>query len=167
MTAGRFAAATAVVVVAIPALALAEKLPPHSSYYDQHAHQTKPVNDVSLLVYRNKSTADVYVYNFCLGSQTNEGQKYPNTAGARGVKVNKGKIAFSGKGTIYTQSGQKHVAMRFKATVARKQVTGTAKFPGTSCGTIAFKAKLVSRTKEAIATADPAAAAAIIRPCPT
>ena len=147
MTTRRLAAASAVAVVAIPALALAEKLPPHSSYYDQHAHQTKPVNDVSLLVYRNKGNADIYVYNFCLGSQTNGGQKYPNTAGARGVKVRKGKIAYDGKGTIYTPDGQKHVAMKFTATVGRKKTTGTAKFPGTSCGKIAFTAKLVARTK--------------------
>jgi hypothetical protein len=148
MTRGRFAAASAVAVVAIPALALAEQLPPHSSYYDQHANQTKPVNDVSLLVYRKQGKADVYVYNYCLGSQSGEGgQKYPNTAGARGVKVHKGKIAFDGKATIYMPNGQKHVAMKFKAKVERKKATGTAKFPGTSCGTVAFKAKLVSRTK--------------------
>ena len=148
MTRSRIAAVSAVAVLAGPALALAEQLPPHSSYYDQHANQTKPTNDVSLLVHRKQGVADVYVYNFCLGSESGEGgQKYPDTAGARGVKVHKGKISFDGKATIYTQSGQKHVAMRFKATVAPKKVTGTAKFPGTSCGTIAFKAKLVSRTK--------------------
>src|SRR3954469_8795802 len=98
MTTRRFAAVSAVAVVAVPALALAEELPPHSSYYDQHAHQTKPMNDVSLLVHCNKGNADLYVNNFCLGSQSGEGgPKYPNSASARGVKVHKGKISFDGK----------------------------------------------------------------------
>lgn len=136
------------VALATPAAVLAEGFGPHSSYYNQHPRATKPVNDVSIVVHRDKSNADVYVNNFCLGSQTGEGStKYPNNASARGVKVRRGKISYRGKATIYTQSGQKHVPMRFAATIKPRKATGTAKFPGRSCGTIDFKAKLVKRTK--------------------
>jgi hypothetical protein len=141
-------AVTVAAGLAIPAYALAEGIGPHASWYDENPHGTKPANDVSIVVHRDKHKADVFVNNFCLGSQTSDGTKYPNNASARGVKVRKGKIAYDGRGTIYTSDGQQErVPMRFGATITRKQATGTAKFPGTKCGTIAFKAKLAGRTK--------------------
>jgi hypothetical protein len=130
-----------------PVVALAEGIGPHASYYDEHPHATKPVNDVAIVVHRDKHKADVFVNNFCLGSQTAGGRKYPNNASARGVKVKHGKIAYDGHGTIYTESGQRHVPMKFAATITRKKATGTAKFAGTDCGTISFKAPLAKRTK--------------------
>jgi hypothetical protein len=139
------AAATAALVV--PALALAEGIGPHATGYEQHPGSTKPQNDVSIIVHRDTSTADLFVNNFCLGSSSGGSTKYPDSVSERGVKVSHHKIAFHGKATKYTAEGQEQLAMRFAATVGRKRVKGTVKFPGTSCGTIHFKAKRTQRTK--------------------
>jgi hypothetical protein len=140
--------AVAVAALAVPAAVLADGIGPHSSYYDQHPHPTKPGNDVSIVVNRKKKTADFFVNNFCLGSQGSDSQTYPNSASARGVAVSHGKIAFHGKATIFTQTGREQVAERFTATITRKKATGTAKFPKKpACGTISFTAKLAKRTK--------------------
>src|SRR4051794_14397236 len=141
------AAATA--ALAVPAaVAVADGLGPHTSWYDQHPKARTPHNDVSIVVHRDKSNADVYVSNFCLGTESGEGTRFPDSAGVRGVKVTKGKISFHRKATIFTQTGQEKVAERFAATIKPKSASGTAKFPGkASCGTIAFTAKLAKRTK--------------------
>ena len=101
------------------------------------------------MVHRDKGNADVYVSNFCLGTETGEGTtKFANSAGVRGVKVRKGKISFRRKATIYTQTGQEKVTERFTATIKPKSATGTAKFPGKpACKAISFTAKLAQRTK--------------------
>jgi hypothetical protein len=144
-----FAAAAAIASFAVPAVVLADGLGPHSSGYDQHPGSTKPQDDVSVVVHRDTHKADLYVNNFCLGSQSFQGSstKYPNGAIRRAVRVRKGKISFKGHATIYMPDSQKQVPMRFAATVMPKAVAGTAKFPGTQCGTIAFKATLTQRTK--------------------
>src|SRR4051812_18225963 len=148
MRARPFAAAALTAALAIPAVVMADGIGPHSSWYDQHPKARKPHNDISIVVHRDKSNADVYVTNFCLGTQGSDAQAYPNGAFARGVKVRNGKIAFKGHGTIYTQTGQEKVAERFAATIKPKSATGTAKFPGKpGCGTIRFTAKLAQRTK--------------------
>ena len=101
------------------------------------------------MVHRDKGNADVYVSNFCLGTETGEGTtKYPNSASVRGAKVRKGKISFRRKATIYAQAGQDEVTERFTATIKPKSATGTAKFPGKpACKAISFTAKLAQRTK--------------------
>jgi hypothetical protein len=142
-----FAAATATAALAIPAVVLADGLGPHSTWYDQHPKATKPMNDVSIVVHRDKKNADVFVSNFCLGTESSGGTSYPDTAGARGVPVSKGKISYDGNATVFTQTGQRQVKMRFTAKIKPKKATGTAKFPGESCPTIGFKAKLAKRTK--------------------
>jgi hypothetical protein len=147
MDARPFVVAAAIAALAVPAAVLADGLGPHANAYDQHPGSTKPQNDVSLVVHRDTHKADLYVNNFCLGSQSFQGNSYPNSAIRRAVRVRKGKISFKGHGTIYMQNSQKQVPMRFVATVKPKTVTGTAKFPGTQCGTIAFKATLTQRTK--------------------
>ena len=149
MDARPFAAAALTATLAIPAVVMADGLGPHTSWYDQHPKARTPHNDVSIVVHRDKSNADVYVSNFCLGTETGEGStKYPNNAGVRGAKVRKGKISFRRKATIFTQSGQEKVTERFAATIRPKSATGTAKFPGKpACGTISFTAKLAKRTK--------------------
>jgi hypothetical protein len=133
--------------LAVPAVVLAEGVGPHANGYSQHPRATKPGNDVSLVVHRDTSKADLYVNNFCLGSQGSGSSKYPNGAIARGVKASKGKIAYDGKATIYTADGQQTPRMKFAAAFNSKRAKGTVKFPGTQCGTIHFKAKLVQRTK--------------------
>jgi hypothetical protein len=150
MDARPFAAAAAVgAVFAIPAAVLADGLGPHTSWYDQHPKARTPHNDVSIVVHRDKGNADVYVSNFCLGTETGEGtSKFPNSAGVRGAKVSKGKISFRRKATIFTQTGQEKVTERFTATIKPKSATGTAKFPGKpACKAIGFTAKLAKRTK--------------------
>jgi hypothetical protein len=139
--------AAAAAALAIPAVVLADGLGPHSSWYDQHPKSTKPHNDVSIVVHRDKNRADVFVSNFCLGSESSNGTRFPNSAGARGVRVSRGKISFNGKATIFTAAGQEKVAERFAATIKPKSATGTAKFPGKPCGTIQFTATLAKRTK--------------------
>src|SRR4051795_5980869 len=141
------AAATA--ALAVPAAALADGLGPHTSWYDQHPKARTPHNDVSIVVHRDKGNADVYVSNFCLGTEAGEGTtKFPNSAGVRGAKVSKGKISFRRKATIFTQDGQEKVTERFAATIKPKSATGTAKFPGKpDCKAISFTAKLAKRTK--------------------
>ena len=147
MAARPLAAVFAAAALAVPAVVLAEGIGPHSTGYQQHPGATKPENDVSLIVHRDKHNADVFVNNFCLGTASGSGsQKYPNDAIARGIKVSHGKISYDGKATIYTQSGQRQVAMRLAAKIKPKTVKGTVKFPGTQCGTIAFKAKRTQRT---------------------
>ncbi len=143
------AAGAVTAAFAVPAVVLAEGVGPHATGYQQHPGSTKPQNDVSLVVHRDTHKADLYVNEFCLGSQSFQGSptKYPNGAIRRGVRVHKGKISFKGHATIYLQKSQKQVPMRFVATVEPKTVTGTVKFPGTQCGTIAFKAKRTQRTK--------------------
>jgi hypothetical protein len=143
------AAAAVLAAFAVPAVVLADGLGPHSSGYQQHPGSTKPQDDVQVVVHRDTHKADLYVSNFCLGSSSFQGSstKYPNNASRRGVRVRKGKIAFKGHATIYLQDGQKQTPMRFAATVKPKTVTGTVKFPGTKCGTIAFKAKRTQWTK--------------------
>jgi hypothetical protein len=149
MDARLLTAAAATAALAIPAVVLADGLGPHSTWYDEHPNSTKPVNSVSIVVHRDKGKADVFVSNSCLGSQSapNNSTQYPNSAGARGVRVSHGKISYDGNATIYLQNGQEQVKMQFAATIKPKKATGTAKFPGKSCGTIAFKAKLAKRTK--------------------
>ncbi len=150
MHARSFAAfAAAAAGLAVPAAVMAEGLGPHTSWYDQHPKARTPHNDVSILVHRDKGLADVYVSNFCLGTESGEGTtKYPNSAGVRGAKVRNGKISFRRKATIYTQTGQKKVTERFTATIKPKSAGGTAKFPGKpGCKPIGFTAKLVQRTK--------------------
>ena len=150
MHARPFAAAAALTAaLAIPAVVIAEGLGSHASWYDQHPKARAPHNDVSIVVHRDKSNADVYVSNFCLGTETGEGTtKFPDSAGVRGAKVRNGKISFRRKATIFTQTGQEKVTERFAATVKPKSATGTAKFPGKpGCGTISFTAKLAQRTK--------------------
>src|SRR4051794_7317140 len=149
MHARPLAAVAAATALAIPAVVMAEGLGPHTSWYDQHPKARTPHNDVSIVVHRDKGNADVYVSNFCLGTETGEGTtKYPNSAGTRGAKVRKGKISFRRKATIYTQTGQVKVTERFTATIKPKSATGTAKFPGKpGCKTISFTAKLAQRTK--------------------
>jgi hypothetical protein len=144
----RFALICAAGCLAVPAVVLADGVGPHATGYQQHPGATKPVNDVSIIVHRDKHNADVFVNNFCLGStQAGGSTKYPNNATARGIKVSHGKISYDGKATTYTQTGQRQVPMRFAAKVKPKTVKGTVKFPGTQCGAIAFKAKRTQRTK--------------------
>src|SRR5689334_19778913 len=80
-------------------LATAEKLPPHSDYYDQHPHPNpnKPTNDVALLVYRAKGKADLYVSNFCLGKASGPAgaPAYPNEALVRTARVKHHRISFT------------------------------------------------------------------------
>jgi hypothetical protein len=142
-------AAAAAAGLAVPAAVLADGIGPHTSWYDQHPKARTPHNDVSIVVHRDKGNADVYVSNFCLGTETGEGTtKFPNSAGVRGAKVSKGKISFRRKATIFTQTGQEKVTERFVATIKPKSATGTAKFPAKpKCGTISFTAKLAQRTK--------------------
>jgi hypothetical protein len=150
MDARSFAAiAAATAALAVPAVVMADGIGPHSSWYDQHPKARKPHNDVSIVVHRDKSTADVYVTNFCLGTESGQGTtQYPNGASALGVKVSKGKISFHRKATVYTATGQEQVTERFAAKVKSKRATGTAKFPGKpGCATISFTAKLAKRTK--------------------
>src|SRR3954454_19315862 len=150
MHAHQFAAiAAATAALAVPAAVLADGVGPHSSYYDQHPKARRPHNDVSIVVHRDKGNADVYVTNFCLGTESGQGTtKYPNGANALGVKVRKGKISFRRKATVYTQAGQEKVTERFTATIKRRSASGTAKFPGKpACKPIGFTAKLVKRTK--------------------
>src|SRR3954454_8298722 len=119
MHAHQFAAiAAATAALAVPAAVLADGVGPHSSYYDQHPMGRTPHNDVSIVVHRDKGNADVYVSNFCLGTETGEGTtKFPNSAGVRGAKVRKGKISSRRKATIYTQTGQEKLTERFTATI--------------------------------------------------
>jgi hypothetical protein len=147
MDARLVAAAVATAALGLPAAVLADGLGPHSTWYDQHPKATKPHDDVSIVVHRDKGNADVFVTNSCLGTDSSGGSTFPRTADVRGVKVSKGKISYNGKATIFTQTGQETVTMQFAATIKPKKATGTAKFPGTSCGTIGFKAKFVKRTK--------------------
>jgi hypothetical protein len=141
--------AAVTVALGVPAVVLADGLGPHTSWYDQHPTARTPHNDVSIVVHRDKGNADVYVSNFCLGTETGEGTtKFPNSAGVRGAKVSKGRISFRRKATIFTQTGQEKVTERFVATIKPKSATGSAKFPGKpKCGTISFTAKLAKRTK--------------------
>ena len=143
------AVAAATAALAIPAVVMADGLGPHTSWYDQHPKARTPHNDVSIVVHRDKGNADVFVSNFCLGTESGEGStKFPNSAGVRGAKVRKGKISFRRKATIFTQTGQEKVTERFAATIKPKSASGTAKFPGKpGCGTISFTAKLAKRTK--------------------
>jgi hypothetical protein len=148
MHARPLAAVAAIAALAVPAFALAEGIGPHATGYQQHPGSTKPGNGVEMIVHRDKHNADVFVDNFCLGTESGGGsQKYPDSAIARGIQVSHGKIFYSGKATIYTQTGQRQVPMRFAARIKPKTAKGTVKFPGTQCGTIAFKAKRTQRTK--------------------
>src|SRR4051794_9541499 len=150
MHARQFAAiAAATAALAIPAVVMADGLGPHTTWYDQHPNARTPHDDVSIVVHRDKGVADVYVSNFCLGTEAGNGtMKYPNSAGVRGAKVRKGKISFRRKATIYTQTGQEKVTERFTASIKPKSATGSAKFPGKpGCKTLGFTAKLAKRTK--------------------
>jgi hypothetical protein len=144
-------AIAATAALATPALVLADGLGPHSTWYDQHPSSTKPHNDVSIVVHRDKGNADIFVSNFCLGTGPGgptSSQQFPNGAGARGVRVQHGKISYDGKATLFTQNGTKDVPFKFAAKLKPKKATGTAKFPGESaCKPIPFKAKLAKRTK--------------------
>jgi hypothetical protein len=144
-------ALAATAALATPALVLADGIGPHSSWYDQHPKTTKPVNDVSIVVHRDKGDADVFVSNFCLGTEAGGPSgttQYPNSAAARGVRVSHNKISYSGKATIFTRNGQRQVALNFTAAIKPKKATGSAKFPNESaCKPIPFKAKLAKRTK--------------------
>ena len=133
----------------MPAVVLADGIGPHSSFYGQHKTVTKPENDISLVVHRDKGKADVFVSNFCLGTQsTPNGMSFPNSAQARGVKVKKGKISYSGPATIFMQNGQQTVTMKFTATIKPKKAKGTANFPKIQqCKPISFTAKLQQKTK--------------------
>jgi hypothetical protein len=141
------AVATAAAALVAPAAVLADGIGPHSSWYDEHPNARAPHDDVSIVFHRDKGRADVFVSNSCLGTETSNGIQYPDSAGARGVRVRHGKIAFDGKATIFRNTGQEKVAMKFAAALKPKKATGTAKFPGKPCGTIHFTLKLAKRTK--------------------
>jgi hypothetical protein len=143
-------AAAVAAALAVPAVVLADGLGPHATWYATHKTVTKPENDISIVVHRDKGKADFFVTNFCLG--TEQGQQgsssFPNTASVRGAKVKHGKISFSGKGTIFTANGQQKVTEKFTATLKPKKATGTAKFRTVQkCNPIKFTAKLAGRTK--------------------
>lgn len=133
---------------AVPAIVLAD-VGPHANAYAQHPGAGTSRDNVELVVHRDTQKADLYVTNFCLGSESFPGSpgKEPHQASARGVQVHKGKVSYKGNGTISTPNGEQQVAMQFVATIKTKSAKGTAKFPGTQCGTISFKAKLTKRTK--------------------
>src|SRR5437868_3858451 len=143
-------AAAAAVALALPAAVLADGVGPHANWYATHKTLTKPENDISIVFHRDKGKADIFVTNFCLGTQSGQGSSnsFPNTASARGVKVKHGKISFSGKATIFTSTGQEKVTEKFAATLKPKKATGTANFPTVQkCKPIGFTAKLRQRTK--------------------
>jgi hypothetical protein len=145
----RLLAAGVLAAAVFPAAVLADGIGPHSSDYEQHAPSPKPQNDVSIVVDRAKHRANMFVSNFCLGSQSGGpgSQSFPNEASATGIRVRHGRFSFNGKATMFTQNGQKRLPARFAATIKPKKATGTARFPGTSCKTIGFTAKLFRRTK--------------------
>ena len=143
-------AAAVAAALALPAAVLADSIGPHASWYATHKNPTKPENDISIVFHRDKGKADIFVTNFCLGTQSGQqgSSSFPNTASATGVKVKKGKISFSGSAKIFTANGPQKVTEKFTATLGSKKATGTAKFPNVNkCNPIKFTAKLQERTK--------------------
>lgn len=149
----RLLAGSVAVALALPAVALADRIGPHSSLYNQHPLTSrKPSNNVQVLVHRNTGKTLVDVANFCLGSQLISGPgipatRYPNSASIS-PRLRSGRLAFNGKASEYQgQTSTKKVRMIFSARVTSKKVIGYAKFPGTKCETIHFVAPLRERTK--------------------
>jgi hypothetical protein len=140
------------VVLALPALALADRIGPHSSLYNQQPlSNRKPSNNVQVTVHRNTGKTLVDVANFCLGSQVISGPGAPATRYPYSASISPdlrhGTLAFNGNAAEYRgQTSPKKVRMIFSAHVTSKKVTGYAKFPGTKCGTIHFVAPLRERT---------------------
>ncbi len=132
----------AVAALAVPAVALAEGLAPHSSYYNQHPYAKRVTNDVSLVVQRKRGKATVFVSNACLGRFGNA----IGSANVSSVSVHRGKLAYHGKAFEYNATGSQKVSVAVSGTVTKKKASGKVTFPGTKCGTIHFVAKLVSST---------------------
>src|SRR5436305_9658586 len=96
----RILAVAVTAALVTPSLVLADGIGPHTNWYDQHPNSRKPQNDVTILFHRDKHDADLFVSNFCLGTEPGGpagSPPFPNSASARGVGVKHGKISFDGK----------------------------------------------------------------------
>lgn len=140
--------------LALPAVAIADAIAPHSSFYSQHPMTpgAKPSNNVTVYLHRNTGKVLVGIGNFCLGSTLLSGPgvkptRYPDSASVQ-TRVRGGRMSFRGMATVYAgQTHSRRVRTIFAAKMTAKAVTGSAKFPGTKCGTIRFVAHLRERTK--------------------
>jgi hypothetical protein len=131
-------------VVAVPAIAVADGLPPHSSYYAEHHHYAGKGSNVEVVVNRSTNRATIYASDNCLGTQGG----YTQQATVRGAVVRDGKLHYDGKANVYSQTGTMKVTLKLVATVTSQRVTGTVNFPDTSgCSRRSFTAGLVSKTK--------------------
>lgn len=140
----RVIAAAGVLAVAISAIAWADGLPPHSSYYAQHHHYTGKGANISFVVHRKSHTADIYASDNCLGQQSG----YTNEATVRGAHVRKHALHYDGNAIVYGSMGSTTVKMKVSAKVTHKKVKGTVSFPNTTgCSSRSFTATLVSSTK--------------------
>ena len=141
---GRSIAAVGLVAIAVPAIAVAEGLPPHSSYFSEHAKYSGHGSNVGFLVRWRANDADIYASDNCLG----ESNGYANEAMIRGVKMRNDRLNFNGKATVYEQTAMLHVAMRLSSKVSDKKITGTIAFPKTAgCSERSFTAHVTSSRK--------------------
>src|SRR5438445_13082769 len=124
---GRIIAVVGLLAIAVPVVALAEGLPPHSSYFSEHPKYQGHGSNVGLLVRWRANNADIYAADTCLGLYNG----YANQAQVRDVPMRNDHLNYQGKATVYEQTGQVHVPMTLTAKVTDKQVSGTISFPKT------------------------------------
>lgn len=145
----RFLLTSAVgVALSIPAVAVADQIPAHSSLYQGHSGKTS----IFVTYHRNTGKALVQVTDPCLGSSLagapGQQVRVTNAAIASSVRVAHGRISYRGPARIYGVTRGRAIRMVISARVAAKRVAGTASFPALKkCGTIHFVAKLFRRTK--------------------
>lgn len=141
---GRTIAAVGLLAVAVPVIAGAEGLPPHSSYFSEHARYAGHGSNIGFLVRWRLNDADIYASDNCLGEQNG----YANEAMVRGVPMRNDRVNFHGKAVVYTQAGSHHVLMTVTSKVSEKQITGTVSFPNANgCKERSFTAKETSSRK--------------------
>jgi hypothetical protein len=141
---GRVVAAAGALAAAVPVIAWADALPPHSSFYAEHHNYMGKGTNIEFRVQRAKHTSDIYASYDCLG-KTNG---YTNQATVRGAQIHKQALHYNGHATVYEATGSKTVTVKLSATVTSKKVTGTVAFPNTKgCSKRGFTATLVSSTK--------------------
>src|SRR5579884_4139888 len=105
---GRIIAVAGLLAVAVPVTALGEGLPPHSSFFAEHAKYTGHGSNIQFLVRWRLNNADIYASDNCLG----ESNGYANEAIVRDVRMRDDRLNYNGKATVYEQTGTVKVTLR-------------------------------------------------------
>ena len=133
----------------------AADLGPHSNFYEQNPTAHGQKNDIGVTLNRRTHQAYFYVTNFCLGSSTYSGHRYPNTVSlpttseghTAGIEVVNGRVRWQGQGTLYDQSGRATTLQsKILATIGPRRARGSVTISG-KCGKLPFMAKLAGSTK--------------------